>query len=195
MSRHQVISEVSNTLRTVLWHAFETGNTNGVSLSSEVGSREAIRLSNPTEVIREHTGKFSLWLYNLWENEFLRNIGEPSPQPPPLTLTLRFMLTAITNDTNMDQILLGRAMEAFHSRPTIMVPAGKDTDGTPISEEISLKLMRLTLEDMSRIWDALSEPYRLSVCYEVRGVCVHAGNEPAAEPVTGRFEGARRRAS
>ena len=37
---------------------------------------------------------------------------------------------------------------------------------------MSIVLVRMNLEEQTRIWNALQEPHRLSVCYEVRIVLV-----------------------
>ena len=37
-----------------------------------------------------------------------------------------------------------------------------------IAEELRVIFCRLSLEELTRIWEALREPYRLSVCYLVR---------------------------
>ena len=37
-----------------------------------------------------------------------------------------------------------------------------------IAEELRIVFCRLSLEELTRVWEALREPYRLSICYEVR---------------------------
>ena len=49
-----------------------------------------------------------------------------------------------------------------HASLTLQIPE------EDIAEELRIVFCRLTLEELTRIWDALREPYRLSVCYEVR---------------------------
>ena len=46
-----------------------------------------------------------------------------------------------------------------------------------IAEELRIIFCRLTLEELTRIWDALREPYRLSVCYQVRVSRICSGVE------------------
>ena len=39
-------------------------------------------------------------------------------------------------------------------------------------EELKIVLCPLSFEELTRIWNALNKPYRLSVCYEVRIVLI-----------------------
>jgi hypothetical protein len=45
-------------------------------------------------------------------------------------------------------------------------------------------LCQFSLEELTRIWNALSQPFRLSVCYEVRIVLVDSTIEQSAQRVT-----------
>jgi hypothetical protein len=53
-------------------------------------------------------------------------------------------------------------MQILHDHPRIQFELNDER------QEFSVILARRTLEELTRIWDALREPYRLSVCYEVR---------------------------
>jgi hypothetical protein len=46
--------------------------------------------------------------------------------------------------------------------------------GRNVAEELRIVLCRLTLEELTRVWHALREPYRLSVCYQVRVVQIES---------------------
>jgi hypothetical protein len=37
-----------------------------------------------------------------------------------------------------------------------------------IAEELRVVMCNLNLEQLTRIWEALQQPYRLSICYQIR---------------------------
>jgi len=39
-----------------------------------------------------------------------------------------------------------------------------------VTEELRIIFNQATLDELSRIWNTLREPYRLSVCYQVKTV-------------------------
>jgi hypothetical protein len=55
-------------------------------------------------------------------------------------------------------------MQALYDngRTTLVNPVAQ------VAEDLSINLFRRTLDELSRVWEALQEPYRLSVCYQVR---------------------------
>ena len=61
-------------------------------------------------------------------------------------------------------MVLGKVMQIFHDNSIIYV---RDTINN-IHEELRIIFKRMSLEELTRVWEALREPYRLSVCYEVR---------------------------
>ena len=55
-------------------------------------------------------------------------------------------------------------LQVFHDNAIILL---RDTTND-IFEELRIIFKRLSLEELTRIWEALREPYRLSVCYQVQ---------------------------
>jgi hypothetical protein len=159
MGSFESIQKVSSVLRGILQ----------AGLKDENGTDPfgVITLNPPSNVT---TGEaLSFWLYQAVENEFMRNTTPPPRGPqtdqeqfPPLTINLLFLLTPIFSDQNQVQLALGRSMQILHDHPRIQFELNDER------QEFSVILARRTLEELTRIWDALREPYRLSVCYEVR---------------------------
>src|SRR5687768_1169162 len=169
MSSYMVIAAVSEALRRILWEEF---NTDAV-IRPVVGSESAIVFRNPTETARDSANRLSLWLYQIAENEFVKNQPmlranengrHTTTQFPPLGLNLFYLVTPFAPSGEADHLLLGKTMQVFYDNATILL---QDIDNA-IAEEVRVILCRLTLEELTRIWDALKEPYRLSVCYQVR---------------------------
>jgi hypothetical protein len=64
-----------------------------------------------------------------------------------------------------EHMLLGKTMEVLYDNATVVL-SGRP--GEQIAEELRIVFCRLSLEELTRIWESLREPYRLSVCYLVR---------------------------
>jgi hypothetical protein len=169
MSSYMVIAAVSEALRGILWEEF---NADAV-IRPVVGSESAIVFRNPTETARDSGNRLSLWLYQITENEFVKNqpmlrVNEngrhTTTQFPPLGLNLFYLVTPFAPSGEADHMLLGKTMQVLYDNATILL---QDITNA-IAEEVRVIFCRLTLEELTRIWDALKEPYRLSVCYQVR---------------------------
>jgi hypothetical protein len=138
-------------------------------------------------------GRVNLYLFQILENGVLKNQeipghGHPAAYGrPPLSLDLRYLVTTHSElETQPDadlnaQTLLGDAMRVLHhfgnrihTLPITNPVAG--TVGDPILdavlreeyEDVKIVLQPTTLEDLTKVWSALSEEnFRRSVVYEV----------------------------
>jgi hypothetical protein len=176
---HLVIGEVSEFLRKTLFLGIKDDPVTG----QLVGSEQEISLSNPGQAV-PGVRRLSLWLYQIVPNEHLRNppiVRRTNPANardddaqffPPLHLNLLYLLTPSVqdggaNDPVADQRLLGRAMQVFNDQ-SIVTMDSKQNPGQ--AEELHLSLAPRTIEELAEVWEAMQQPYRLSVCYEVRSV-------------------------
>jgi hypothetical protein len=171
MSSYEVISATSQALRRLLYERFSDDQ----AIAGLVPGPESIVFTNPTLTVRRGQGALSLWLYRVTENEFMVN-DPPEPAGPgelrraPLVLNLHYLVTPLTaqaddaRDVVNDHLLLGKTMQTLHDNGIVPL---RDP-GRELAEELRILLSRVSLEEVSRIWEALMEPYRLSVCYEVR---------------------------
>ena len=167
MSSSHIIWTVSRSLQQILWEECQTDTV----LNNIMGSAAAIVLSNPTDVQRDAANKLSLWLYQITENEYVKNQppmranGDNTSQMAPLALNLFYLITPFAGPpAELDQLLLGKIMQVLYDNAILLV---RNTPGGDF-EELRIVLCRLTLEELTRIWEALREPYRLSVCYQIR---------------------------
>lgn len=94
----------------------------------------------------------------------VRSNGPETGQFPPLALNFYYLITPFATSGDGDHLLLGKTLQVLYDNSTILIV---DTPNS-IAEELRVILCHLTLEQLSRIWEALMQPYRLSVCYEVR---------------------------
>jgi Pvc16 N-terminal domain len=153
--------------------------------------------------------RINLFLYRVTENGALKNQeipGEGHPSAygrPPLSLNLHYLLTPFGTTAEEEQFvnesraqqLLGSAMRIFHDHPiitaqllTIEPPAGLpilDESLRDQFEQVKLTLDPLTLEDLSKVWTALTLPYKLSAAYIVSVVQIDSRRQRRlALPVT-----------
>jgi hypothetical protein len=187
MSGYLAINTVSRAVRRILAVAYDADLTVGPLVGGEAG----IVFSNPTETAQDPSHRLSLWLYRITENEFLKNMP-PQIEPDrrlrrgsPLALDLLYLITPFTSSGENDQLLLGKTMQILHDNASIYVRDPLND----VVDEIRLILCRLPLEEVTRIWEALQEPYRLSVCYLVRSVRIDSTqldeNAPILDITTG----------
>jgi hypothetical protein len=103
----------------------------------------------------------------------------------PLSLVLRYLITPWSNDRLTDQRILGRAMQALHDHAILSGPALR---GGLASTAASLKigLNQLSLEERTRIWHAVDQPYRISASYDVRVVSIDSEATRLVTPVADR---------
>lgn len=122
--------------------------------------------------------RINLFLYKVRENPHASAIPwqlHPTEAgnlvPPPLSLNLYYLMTAYApnvgelGNANAHQ-LLGEAMRVFAEFPIVpeLHLAG---DLTQSREEIKIMHNGLDMEELSQVWSTFSQPFRLSVLYEV----------------------------
>jgi hypothetical protein len=122
--------------------------------------------------------KINLYLYQVVEHAFTKNqpaypLDDGTLQYPPLTLRLYYLLTPYASDPSSAHRVLGHAMRTFYDN-AIVTDARLAEPLRIVAEKLCIVLLSMKLEDLTRIWNALQTPYRLSVCYEVRVVPIES---------------------
>ena len=184
MSSYQVIAAVSSALRRLLWEQFDADPV----VRDIVGSEMAIVFDNPTDTAADTANRLSLWLYEITENEFVKNQppardnGPETLRVAPLALNFNYLVTPFGRSGEADLLLLGKTMQVLYDNATTLLADAADNS----AEELHIVLRRLTLEELTLVWQALRESYRLSVCYEVRVAQVESLRTETTAPVTER---------
>lgn len=94
----------------------------------------------------------------------------------PLSLHLSYLLTSYS-ETNwvLEQILMSIALEYFHTNPIYRSPVVSPTIEFTITVEAD------TIEEMSRLWQAIAAPIRLSSLFRVAVVFLKPAQPPIAD--------------
>ena len=186
MSEFTAIRAVSQTLLEIL-EAHITNSTepelNGVQID----------LRSPREMRGNAQPAFgiSLWLYQVARNADLLN--HPPERPAPdrilrhaLPIDLYYLVTPIAREPADEQALMGRVLQVFNDHPTLR---GSDLRDSLQNTQTELRLMleAPSLEELTRVWHSLQEPYQLSVTYMVQLLSIHSDLEPVqTRPVSVR---------
>ncbi len=152
-----------------------------------VSSSAQVSLLPPGDQLPSGLGA-NLYLFRIMESPFFKNQpwpGDritPASATPALGLELSYLLTPYapapdpTSATGDDaHTILGAAMLALHEYPIlndVHIP-GFDSDAVLPAylqnsyEKIKITLATTSLEELSKIWATINQPYRLSVAYHV----------------------------
>lgn len=205
MSDFRAIGGVSASLKTLLEDRMEMPT--GVTEFEVTVSAPRSESEDDTAVEKP---RINLFLYRVAENGSLKNQeipGQGHPAAfghPPLSLNLYYMLTPYGSTTDdefvnetVSHLLLGSAMRVLHDIPvitnqllTVRSPAGQPILSESLRaafEQIKLTLDPVSLDDLSKVWTALTLPYRLSTAYMVSVVQIESRQartfpRPVGEP-------------
>jgi hypothetical protein len=151
------------------------------------GGTAVVSLHTPEEMSEIPEQGLSLWLYRVIRDEFQLNrpptrIAPDRLHRTPLPVRLHYLLTPIVTGGNgvgapeLEQLIVGKVLEVFHDQPTLggaELAAG--LAGSDV--ELTVRLETLSLEEITRVWDALERSYQLCLSYEVSLVPIFATRE------------------
>jgi len=165
MSDYSVLSAVSSSLQAML--------TNNVTNALAVPLNVPVQLFSPPDMNSQGTVPgISLWLYKV--SRMAEMLNEPPERRSatqlartPLPVLLHYLVTPMATDPLTCQTLLGRVLQVFNDHAILR---GADLRGVlqNSTEQLRVNLEALTLEELSLVWEALGEPYQLSVTYLVQ---------------------------
>ena len=190
MSSYEAVGAVSTTLKQLL--------TDRIDVPPGVAGPIPVTVGPPPEDPDITAGPLvNLFLYRVCENAALQSQELPGRGErgafghPPLALDLHYLVTtygltqnpagADLKDEIVGHWLLGSAMRVLHDF-AIITPdletggGGKVLDDAlaDARERVKLSLQPISLEDLSKVWTALSRPFRASAAYEVTVVQIEA---------------------
>jgi Pvc16 N-terminal domain len=180
MADYTAIRLVSQALKTLL--------EQHITLSSDPDLKNVpIHLYSPKEMHEQNlTLGVSLWLYQVDRFDEMLNNPPPFRAPgeqelPALPVNLHYLITPIAQMPADAQVLIGRVLQTLNDHSALR---GAELDpaltGPGLDYGIRNILRTPTLEELTRTWHALHEPYRLSVNYLVQMVQINSDHLPVA---------------
>jgi len=161
-----------------------------------LGGTMVVSLRNPEEMSEKPDQGLSLWLYRITRDEDRLNdpLERTSPslfREPPLPLRLHYLFTPVVDpstpsNAEIEQRVLGKVLQSLYGHPVFR---GTDLSGdfSGTDAELRTRLEPMSLEDITRIWNALERPYQLSVSYETTLVNIDSevfdSNTPVIEMI------------
>lgn len=169
------LSDTSETLRALL-EAEMLADVGPLGVANFFGGANTeVSIATPAEMIRQKKQGLSVWLYRVARDDTRLNDppvvrplagGGVEMVPPPLPLRLHYLMTPLAPKApDTEQKILGRVLRTFHSRP-IVSGAALTGDLIGTDAEISVRMEPMTLDEITRVWEALEGSYQLAVSYE-----------------------------
>ncbi|MBS0168397.1 MAG: DUF4255 domain-containing protein [Nitrospira sp.] len=186
------IQSCSVSLRELLRQAFVTDPDLDVFFDPGQGGVMTVSLLTPQELVEINSEGVSLWLYRLQRdeqtlNQAPRRVASNQFEQPPLPLRLHYLVAPIvSHDTRpqapeLEQHILGKVLQVFNDLGSLRGSSLlADLAGQPL--ELFVRLEPLTLEEITRVWDALELSYQLCVSYEVSVVPIASGRASRDRP-------------
>jgi hypothetical protein len=162
------LSSVTQTLANRIW----TGIKDDKQLRKIIRSEEQICFLAPNDA--QKSAQVSIFLYNVTEYASMRNQPQTIDAPKTLLyLNLRYLITPLTQDPLMDQVVLGKIMQLFAEKPIFR---GDDLQGNlkESKDELRVILDAQSIDEVSKLWTAIAMPYKLSISYSVYPVQIKA---------------------
>lgn len=176
MSDYTVISAVSHTLHHILKHNITA------SLDSELHGVEIYLLSPKEMQDAGNTTGVSVWLYKVTRmaemlNEPPERVSPNQVAHVPLPVLLFYLITPFATHPRTRHTLLGRVLQVLNDHAILR---GADLQGVlaGTTEQLRVNLEALSLEELSLVWEALSEPYQLSVTYLIQVAKIDSDLQP-----------------
>jgi hypothetical protein len=180
MSDYTVIRAVSLSLRQVLRTAITNDSDpqlNGIDID----------LRSPKEMREDkNSSGVSFWLYRVSRDPDTLNLQVRRTQPDrisrqPIPLHLYYLVTPIRTRPEDEQLLLGRVIQVLNDHSILRGTDLIDTlAGAP--DEFRIMLEPFSLEEITRVWTALEEPYQMSMTYSVQVVTIDSDSEAVEAP-------------
>ena len=193
MSDYRVLQDISLHLRRLLFESLRGNDSTGSQFSSE----NSISLDSPPRIADKtapnaNQARLSLYLYQLTPNAHSNNhpmipVGPGRQQFPPLSLNLYYLLTPVCQLPEDNLVVLGRCLQVLAANSSIRANF-LDSWLRPDAPEVRITINPVSLEELTRVWNAFNEAYRLSVCYLVQVVSIDSARAPQEEqPVSERL--------
>ena len=150
--------------------------------------------SMPDAVRHESGTQLTFSLFHVVEDKFQRNsplLNSRAQTLPfqPMGLDLYYLLTAFSQKNwQEEQQAMTLAMQFFYQTPIITMAVTLPGIPTAVNEEFTLTMEIETSDEMARLWQAITFPFRLSVVYKVSVVLLTPPATPTLAPLVKRMQ-------
>jgi hypothetical protein len=132
------------------------------------------------ESVRDDGGcQLCVYLFHVSEDPYQKNAPLRGPRVPPipyqpLSLDLFYLVTAFAgSDYVQEQIAMSIALRCFHDNPIVRMDVTLPLPPpTLVKEEFTLTMEIQNVDEISRLWQAVVAPFRLSTIYKASVVFV-----------------------
>lgn len=137
--------------------------------------------------------KINLFLYETLFDGSMHNLSLIEGQPPPLWLTLKYIVTAFDDSGQSDSAaaheLLGRAIAALQELAYLHLPANPPADVLAAlqdnPEPLKITFETATADLLSSLMQGTDEKYRISIAFQVRPVLIAPAIPPTEALLVG----------
>jgi hypothetical protein len=186
VSDYTVLAEVGEALVQVLWSEIQ----NDPQVNLLIDNETRISLQSPYDLRDDDSVRLSIFLYRIVEDAHLKNQWPlegslTRRRKPPLTLDLFYLVTPLVGSPREQQIVLGKVMQVLYDHASL---EETDLGGSLATSGAAVRVILnpVSLEETTRVWQALEMSYRLSVCYTVRVALVDSTREEQMQRVLSR---------
>ena len=187
MADYTALAEVGEAIARVLWEEIQSDD----QVNTLIDNENRISLESPFELRDNDAVRLSIYLYRIVEDATAKNRfpvqgNGVALRKAPLTLDLFYLVTPLVGSPREQQIVLGKVMQVLYDRAIL---ESTDLAGSLAvsDEEIRVVLNPVTLEETTRVWQALEMSYRLSVCYVARVAMIDSRREQFIQPVVSKL--------
>ncbi|HTU67530.1 MAG TPA: DUF4255 domain-containing protein [Steroidobacteraceae bacterium] len=154
---------------------------------SPIKSTSCTFTATGTSELRQLDGEdttVSLFIYRVAPNEHTRNgIGRVDPRRPAMTVNLHGLLTVWADSAQKEQLVFAWVLRelarlALLDRGLLGAAANFDA-----SDLVQVTIEDLSLDDVSKLWQMLAPPYRLSAGFVARNVRIDYDDDESFAPV------------
>jgi hypothetical protein len=138
----------------------------------------------------------SVWPHRVTVNEQLRNVrpaplATPGRRNRPLALDVHLLLSVWSGSAATELVVLAWVMRELHREPVLDASTLSANGGWRADEVVQLVPAEMSVEDMMRLWEAITPSYRISVPYVARIVTLDLEEDEAPPVLLRRFDYAR----
>lgn len=169
-----IIKDVSETLKEILQQI------------PELSDEDSITFDSPADVEETNKPNLSIFLYQIVENSFLRNL-EPEPigidqmRYPPLVIDLHYIFTPFSRSKDKELIIIEKIMQMFYDNSVFTDEMLNENLRNSGNHAIKIVPDNLSFDDLSKLWERFPDKdFKLSISYVLTPVRIPSG-KPIAE--------------